>query len=246
MHRFFIPPGSIRGEHVDFPRPAAEQMRSVLRIASGERVVVLVDDGWECEVEVTRIGKGEAEGRLLDRRPNSREPRVALTLYQCLLKADHFEWVLQKGVEVGVTRFVPVVSERTVVRGETAGRKRERWERIVVEAAEQSGRGHIPVLGEVMSASDAWADCAAHDFKAVAWEEEHAVTLGSLRDDAGGRAPASIGLVIGPEGGFSPAEIEAAGRCGVPAVTLGVRTLRAETAAVVMAALALDMFGELG
>ncbi len=244
MHRFFVPPGAIQGERVDFPLPAANQMRNVLRIVPGERVIVLLDDGWECEVEVTRVGKGEAEGRLLQRRPNTREPRISLTLYQCLLKADHFEWVLQKGVEIGVSRFVPVISERTIMRREAAAQKRERWHRIIIEAAEQSGRGRIPALDEVMPTSAAWTDCAAHDFKAAAWEEEHSVRLESLITAS--HPPPSVGLVIGPEGGFSPAEIDEARRCGIPAVTLGARTLRAETAAVVMVSLALHLFGELG
>lgn len=244
MHRFFVPPGSIQADRVVFPRPIAEQLRNVLRISPGQRVIALADDGWECEVEVAHIGRGEADGRVIERRKNAREPHISLTLYQCLLKQDHFEWVLQKCTEVGVARFVPVVSGRTVVRG---GNRSERWRRIIVEAAEQSGRGRIPALGEAMMLSDAWADCAAMDVRAVAWEEEHVVRLQSLLDDwPGGQALASIGLVVGPEGGFSAEEIDAGRQHGVRTVTLGARTLRAETAAVVMASLALHLFGELG
>lgn len=244
MHRFFVPPGAIRGGRVEFPRPTADQMRNVLRIAPGDRVIALPGDGWECEVEVDAIGKSGASGRVLDRRPNEREPRLTLTLYQCLLKKDHFEWVLQKCTEIGVTRFVPVVSARTVVRGEEASpAKTERWARILAEAAEQSGRGRIPALSGVMSLPDALADCAAHDLKAIAWEEEETDTLATL---AAGAAPAGIGLIVGPEGGFSADDIALARARGIHPVTLGRRTLRAETAAVVFAALALHHFGELG
>jgi 16S rRNA (uracil1498-N3)-methyltransferase len=249
MHRFFVPPESIQTDRVVFPRPAAEQLRNVLRIAPGEHVVVLTGDGWECEVEVTYVGKGNAAGRVLGRRQNGREPHIALTLYQCLLKKDHFEWVLQKCTEVGVMRFVPVVSERTIVRGVEliGGAKQERWARIIVEAAEQSGRGRVPTLVEAMSLQDALADCAAQDFKAIAWEEEPVVRLQSLLDDwPAGQAPASVGLFVGPEGGFSADEIDAARQHGIQPVTLGARTLRSETASVVMASLALHLFGELG
>lgn len=245
MHRFFVPPESIQGDLVSFPRPAAEQIRNVLRITPGERVVVLSGDGWECEVEVTYVGRGNAAGHVLERRQNGREPRIALTLYQCLLKKDHFEWVLQKCTEVGVTRFVPVVSERTIVRGVemTGGAKQERWTRILAESAEQSGRGCIPALEGVMTLAEALADCAVQDFRAIAWEEERGVSLDSL---AGEETPSSIGLFVGPEGGLSAEEIDLAREKGIRPVTLGARILRAETAAVVFAALALHRFGEMG
>jgi 16S rRNA (uracil1498-N3)-methyltransferase len=245
MHRFFIPPESIQGERVAFPRTAAEQLRNVLRVAPGDRVIALVDDGWEYEVEVTHIGRGDAAGKVLGRTPNQREPGIELTLYQCLLKKDHFEWVLQKCTEVGVSRFVPVVSERTILRGaEGMGHvKQERWLRIITEAAEQSGRGRIPALDPVMTFSKALEGCAMQEFKAIAWEEEHTLTTAALQIN---EKPSKIGLIVGPEGGFSPSEVDQAREHGIHVVTLGARILRAETAAVVFSTLTLHQFGEMG
>jgi 16S rRNA (uracil1498-N3)-methyltransferase len=244
MHRFFIPPESIQGDVVQFPRPIAEQIRNVLRLDLGERVVVLLNDGWEHEVQIRAIGKQETSGWLLERRRNQREPRIIVSLYHCLLKKDNFEWVLQKCTEIGVTRFVPVFSQRTVVKisDESARTRLDRWQRILTEAAEQSGRGLIPVLPGVMSLEEAFVDSAAYEARVIAWEEQGAT---SLRAALEGQAPSSIALFVGPEGGFTVEEVGQAWDYGVTPVTLGPRTLRAETAAVVLAALTLHLFGEL-
>jgi 16S rRNA (uracil1498-N3)-methyltransferase len=245
MHRFFVPPESIQGDVVQFPRPIAEQMRSVLRLALGEHVIVLLNDGWEHEVQIRAIGKQETSGWLLERRRNQREPRIPVSLYQCLLKKDNFEWVLQKCTEIGVSRFVPVISQRTVVKisDESARTRLDRWGRILTEAAEQSGRGTIPTLPGVMSVADALVDCAAYEARIIAWEQEGAVTLRAALE---AQNPASIALFVGPEGGFTVEEVGLAWDYGVTPITLGPRTLRAETAAVVGSALALHTFGELG
>jgi 16S rRNA (uracil1498-N3)-methyltransferase len=219
-------------------------MRNVLRIAPGERVIALGNDGWECEVAITAVGKGEAAGQIVERRMNMREPRAKVTLYQCLLKKDHFEWVLQKCTEVGVSRFVPVISARTVARESASSKnKQARWEHILREAAEQSGRGRIPVIEPPMAFAEALADSAGFDARLIAWEEEQAARLSATMT---GSERAKIGLYVGPEGGFGVDEIEMARSQGVQAVTLGRRILRAETAAVVFAALALDRAGDSG
>jgi 16S rRNA (uracil1498-N3)-methyltransferase len=245
MHRFFIPPESIQGDVVQFPRQVAQQMRSVLRLAVGEHVIVLLNDGWEHEVQIRAIGQQETSGWVLERRRNQREPGITVSLYQCLLKKDNFEWVLQKCTEIGVSRFVPVISQRTVVKisDESAQTRLDRWQRILTEAAEQSGRGIAPVLSGVMSVGDALMDSAAHEARLIAWEEEGATTLRAAME---GRYPASIALFVGPEGGFTVEEVGLAWDYGVLPITLGKRTLRAETAAVVLATLALHSFGELG
>jgi 16S rRNA (uracil1498-N3)-methyltransferase len=121
----------------------AHQIRVVLRMRPGTRFVVLDDRGWEYEIELIEFGKKQARGQVIEKRPASGEPQVQITLYQCLLKKDNFEWVLQKGTEIGVSRFVPVISQRTVIPdGERVrSNKLPRWERIIQEAAEQSRRG---------------------------------------------------------------------------------------------------------
>ena len=153
-HRFFLPPESIVLEEVTFGPAAAHQLRHVLRLGPGARVIVLDDSGWEYEVELNHLGRDAATGRICGRQVPGTEPRLSLTLYQGVLKGHRFEWVLQKGTELGVSRFVPLVSERAVTAdaGQIEG-KRARWEQIIREAAEQSHRGRLPRLAPPCSFS---------------------------------------------------------------------------------------------
>ena len=113
MHRFFVT--TIQDDHVIFSAEQAHQMRQVLRMAVGERVVALVAGaGWEVEAELVQVDKKGVTAVIRQKRLVTTEPTVKLTLYACLLKRDNFEWVLQKGTEIGVARFVPLISERTV------------------------------------------------------------------------------------------------------------------------------------
>jgi 16S rRNA (uracil1498-N3)-methyltransferase len=241
--RFFVPPEVFDGERVTLRGATAHQVRHVLRIRTGERIVLLDNMGWEFETQLETVGTQTCAGHIVARRRAANEPRVRLTLYAALLKHDKFEWVLQKGVELGVAAFQPVVSERCVG-GEGAAQKRERWQRIVREAAEQSERGVIPLLAAPLPLADAVSHAVQCGLSLIPYEEEHARSLRVvLREQP--RATA-INLFIGPEGGFSPGEIELARANEVIPVTLGPRILRAETAGVVAAAAVLYEYGEMG
>lgn len=156
--------------------------------------------------------------------------------------------MLQKGTEVGVSAFVPVITQRSLVRNaKSAANKRERWERIITEAAEQSGRGRLPRLHEPLLFAEALARAASSDCTLIPWEKATAGTLRAalrkLPDDL--RQPI-IALFIGPEGGYSEEEIDQATTAGAIPVTLGRRILRTETAAVVAAAVVLYELGDMG
>jgi 16S rRNA (uracil1498-N3)-methyltransferase len=243
--RFFVPPGSIAHGTVRFGPATAHQLRKVLRLRPGAQVIVLDNSGLEYEVTLEIVGRDAVTGHVDAQHEAETEPRVTLTLYQSLLKGDRFEWVLQKGTELGVLRFVPVFTQRTVVRGaEWVGKRRARLERIIREAAEQSHRGRLPELAALLSFEEACAESiAAHDLSILpavgADDQDLAATLSS--------APAigRVALLVGPEGGFAAEEIAYAGECGVRAVTLGPRVLRAETAGVVAPALVLYALGEM-
>ena len=248
MHRFFIPPDWIHGETVLLGDDVAHQLRHVLRLRPGARIVVLDDRGWEYEIALVSVENKRARGDIVTRRPASGEPSVQVTLYQALLKKDNFEWVLQKGTEIGVTRFVPLITARTVAAGENgvSAAKRERWARIVREAAEQSRRGALPVVDAPLTLSAALDDIAP-GLTLIAWEEVQGLSLRAavapLR--AASDAP-HVAVFIGPEGGYEAAEVEAAAAHGAIPITLGRRVLRTETAAVVGAALVLYELGEMG
>jgi 16S rRNA (uracil1498-N3)-methyltransferase len=237
MNRFFIPSHWLHGSDVELHDDVAYQLRNVLRMRPGARIVVLDNRGWEYEVALTEVTNNLARGTITDKRPATGEPGISLTLYQCLLKKDNFEWVLQKCTEVGVTTVVPVVSARTIVPLDSVREaKLQRWERIVTEAAEQSGRGALPTIAAPVTFEQALADAAQHDLALIPWEEEQDSTLRDVL--AGFRATqpinqvASVAIIIGPEGGFESGEIALARQHAACPVTLGPRILRAETAAV--------------
>jgi 16S rRNA (uracil1498-N3)-methyltransferase len=237
MHRFFVHPQAIHHATVVLDEAVAHQLRSVLRMRPGARIVVLDNQGWEYEVALAEITSKGARGTVIEKRPASGEPPVYVTLYQCVLKKDNFEWVLQKGTEIGVSRFVPVISQRTVIADEERIKtnKLPRWRRIIREAAEQSHRGRLPELDAPVSFEQALIDAAAADVALIPWEKETGRTLREVLPGAAER----VALIIGPEGGFEDGEIEFAQRHGIQPITLGPRILRAETAAAAAALLVL-------
>lgn len=246
MHRFFIPPAWIRGETVLLGDDVAHQLRHVLRLRPGARIVVLDDRGWEYEVELLAVEHKAARGTICERRPASGEPSVQVTLAQALLKKDNFEWVLQKGTEIGVTRFVPLITARTVAAGDegVSPAKRERWARIVREAAEQSRRGALPPIEAPLTLSTA-LDSLTADLMLIAWEEERATSLREALAPLRAVDMPQVTIFIGPEGGFTAQEVAQAQARGARVVSLGMRILRAETAATAAALLVLYELGAL-
>jgi len=245
MHRFFLTETPITpGQPVDLT-PLAHQLRSVLRLSPGASILLLDDTGFAYPTEITQLDRTGAQGLALEKQAASGEPSIALSLYLCALKADKFEWVLQKGVEIGVSRFVPVISSRTIVRpAEKITRKYARWQTIIREAAEQCGRGRLPTLAEPLGWSTALVD--ASGLRVMPWEsaEMDSPTLGAALSVA--TSPTACSLLIGPEGGIDDTEAADAVAAGWQAVTLGPRILRAETAALTAAGLILHRLGDLG
>ena len=245
MQRFFLPDSLAAAGEVISLSSLHHQLTRVLRVQTGAKLVLLDNQGSERLVEVVSIEKRDATGRVLEVRPARSEPNIEVTLYQCVLKADKLEWVWQKATELGVTKLVPVVSSRTIVRPVGALRsKQARWETIVRESAEQSGRGRMPVLEAGCSLTDALAH--APGLRLVAWEEGksnpgliHALTQASLPVN-------SVSLLIGPEGGLGADEIAQAEQAGWQTVSLGPRILRAETAALAALTLVMGVLGEMG
>jgi 16S rRNA (uracil1498-N3)-methyltransferase len=241
MHRFFV--DDIRGDTVHFSKDQAHQLRRVLRCEPGDRVLALDNVGYAYEVELTTLARKWAAGQIRAKRPAGGEPTVHLTLYQALLKRDNFEWVLQKGTELGVSRFVPVFTRHSVITA-VKPNKIARWRRVLTEAAEQSERSLIPRLAEPLEWEAALAAMDA-DLCLMPYADASAdVSLAAALAGCAER-PGRVALCIGPEGGWSPEEVEAGRAAGLQTVTLGPRILRAETAAVVAATLTMHQLGEL-
>ncbi len=238
--RFFVAPDAIQGTRISFTPEQSAQMYRVLRLTPGCTVYALDGRGFIYTVRLEVLGRQDAYGQIMSVRPAGGEPPIHLTLYQALLKGEKMDWVLQKGTEIGVSRFVPLLTARTIVRRREA---RARWQRILQEAAEQCGRAYIPELTSVLSWDEALDDSEglrliAHNGRGIPPFRSVMAQISSL--------PARVSIFIGPEGGFTEDEMIQAVERGLYPVHLGPRTLRAESAALVVATLLLYHGGDVG
>ncbi len=251
MHRFFVPPASLapevmqaKGAAVLLPENVAHQVRDVLHLAIGEELLLLDNSGDEVLAAISKSSRAGVEARFLERRSGKCKSPVRLILCQGLLKSARFEWILEKGTELGVAAFAPILCRRSTAGLAEAGPpKLQRWRRILQEAAEQCGRARLPELLPIRPLPQALDDIPAGALALMPWEEEQACSLRAtlLPAEAATRSAAvTVVLFIGPEGGLTAEEVQLAQRRGVQIVTLGTRILRAETAA--LAAIANVMF----
>lgn len=244
-NRFFVDESSFAGDVVRLSTEQAHQVCHVLRLGPGDPLVLLDNAGFEYDVMLAEVSARQAVARITGRRPAAGEPKRQVTLFQSLLKRDKFETVLQKATEVGVCRVVPVQTDRSLVRAKQIdAKKMTRWQRILTEAAEQAHRGRIPDLEPAIAFSSVLKQIDQFDRVLIAAPSEKSPTLREALVQ-GGRAPASVAILIGPEGGFTDEEVSQAESQGAVAVGLGPRIFRTETAAIVAAALVLYELGEM-
>lgn len=243
MHRFFIPPQWVQGGEARLEGAQARQLSRVLRARRGDRLVLLDNSGWEYHVEVQAVSDGSVQARVLERKPASPEPSLSISLYQGLLKGKKQDWVFQKGTEIGIAAFVPVLCNRCVAMpSEDAGS--QRWAAVIREAAEQCGRGKLPQLLPPRPFRQACGEAPRPSF--LLSESPGAPSFKEAVRKTFRDGPSHLGLLVGPEGGFAGEEVSYCEECGVLPVSLGRRIFRAETAGLVAAAMLLYEFGELG
>jgi 16S rRNA (uracil1498-N3)-methyltransferase len=251
-YRFFVHPDAIRGGHVHVEESGLiHQIGDVLRLRPGHKVTLLDNSGWEHVVRIETIERHSITGAVEARQPAGGEPRLKLALYVALLKGERFEWVLQKGTELGASIFAPIICERSVVDGaaELGHAKSERWERIVREAAEQSRRGRLPVLLPPQRFSQACESAVAQAQTLLLWEGSGGTGLRQVLQAPGSpllsSEPLSLAVFSGPEGGWTEDELATAIRYNMRLVSLGARTMRAETAPIAAAAALFYEHGDL-
>jgi len=241
MNHFFIDPQHIQEASILFPSDVSHQMVRVLRLKMDATVMVLDNHGHQYEVRLRELDAHQCIGEIMQTLKIETEPETRLHLMVAMTQREKFEWILQKSCEIGVHQITPIMSERSIqITALDFQKKKERWERILKEAAEQSRRGMIPTLNDPVQIQAAFHDPAP--IRLIAWENEQNSHLDDIFIN---QESAEISLLIGPEGGFSEQEIQAAQSLGWVPFSLGKRILRMETAVIVACALILHKSGDI-
>ncbi len=235
MHRFFIQHSQIQGSRLYVEGPDVNHIKNVLRMKRGDQVMVSDGEGMQYLCALESFTDGLVWFEIVDTWKENRELSSKLYLFQGLPKSDKMELIIQKATELGVYEVVPVVTGRTVVRldEKKAQKKTARWNAIAESAAKQSGRSRIPRVREAMTFSEALASAGELDVLLIPYEKAEGMEA-TRQVIEGIRSGQSVGIFIGPEGGFEEAEVEQAVALGAAPVTLGRRILRTETAGFVM------------
>ncbi len=238
MRRFYAPEDSFRDGGVNLDEEQTRHLRNVLRLREGAKVHVFDGAGREFLCSIREIGKRSATLDIVQlAEPASPESGLDLTIAAAILKGEKFDLVVQKLVELGVKRLVPLITLRSDVRPKDAEKKLGRWRKIALEAAKQSGRATMMVIDHPMDIE-------------TFLESAGSTNLAVFSERDGGKLEAldvtsEFTAVIGPEGGWDDAELALIANQNIPAVTIGGRILRAETAAIVIAAILQHRFGDL-
>lgn len=238
MHRFFADPSQIGEKEIVITGPDINHIRNVLRMRTGEEILIADGQGSEYRCLLREIREDEVRAEICWKLDGSAELPSAVTLFQGLPKSDKMDFIVQKCVELGVSRIVPVSTRRTVVKldAKKEESRRKRWTGISESAAKQSGRGVIPEISGVMSFREALEEAEKFDVCLIPYER--AENMAHTREVLGGiPSGSSIGIFIGPEGGFEEEEVEKAMAAGAKPITLGRRILRTETAGMAVMAM---------
>lgn len=251
MQRYFVTPDQFEDDRVVLDGEDAHHLSRVLRAQPGDSCIVSDGVSKEALVAVVAVGKDRVETKVVEWLAMTSEPAVDVWIAQSLPKGDKMELVIQKGTEIGAARFIPFVSERTIVQLEPKkeAKRLERWRKIAKEAAEQAHRNRIPEIEAPVGWKELLKLAAAADASFLCYEKEDKQELRKLiREALNGRSAAAtrVLLIVGPEGGFTEAEAREAEAAGCRTVGLGKRILRTETAALVGLTCILYESGEMG
>jgi 16S rRNA (uracil1498-N3)-methyltransferase len=231
MRRFFAEPGHCKGSHIELDESESRHLSQVLRAHVGEAVTALDGEGGVYECEIESFGKRTV--RLVVRKRERRDPLpYDLTLFQAIPKGKVMDWIVQKATELGARRIIPILTERTVVELDADSRKVDKWRAIAIESIKQCGSPYLPKIDPPIDFDKAIRQVSGLPFVAAL-----AAGAGEMREYIG-RDRRPVQIWVGPEGDFTPREIERLEWAGVHPITLGPLVLRCDTAAVCALALA--------
>jgi 16S rRNA (uracil1498-N3)-methyltransferase len=239
-HHFFVAPDDVHDGRIEMSGAEGRHAARVLRLRPGENITVADGSGRVIEATVTDVGRGvTAEVRKIR---EAARPKPSLTLYQAVMKGERMDDVITKAVELGVERVVPFVADRTVVRLDSSKRhkSRERWTAVARAAAKQCRSPLLTTIGEILVGP---VQAASEGVPVVVLHESASARLREVLPPS---APDALIVVIGPEGGLAPSEVNALRERGAAVATLGERILRTDTAGPIAAAIIGYAYGNLG
>lgn len=241
MHRFFADKSQISSDRVEITGDDVKHISRVLRLRTGDKISVCNKEKTDFLCEIVSIEKEKVCADILSAEPNHNESSISITLYQGLPKGDKLDTIIQKAVELGAVKVVPVVMKRTVVKLSNPEAKLQRWQRIADEASKQCMRGILPEVATPISFDEMLNSIDKNELTLLPYENEKNIRLKNILEE--NKSCTGVNIIIGPEGGFDEEEVRIALDRGIKTVTLGPRIMRCETAPI--AAIAAVMY-ELG
>ena len=232
MHRFYVTKEQIHNEQITITGPDVNHIKNVLRMGPGDELIICNGQGKDCYCIIELVSEKNILAKIVSIQDTGTELMANITLFQGLPKKDKMELIIQKAVELGVYEIVPVMTNRVIVKIEDDKKKKkklERWKAIAESAAKQSRRGIIPKIHPIVSFEKALQLGSSLDFGILPYENEKGIKYTKEVMNQIGQYK-SIGVYIGPEGGFDESEVIAAQNHGIKPITLGRRILRTETA----------------
>ena len=235
MYRFYIEPSQKQGDTIEIIGEDVNHIKNVLRMKNGEKFILCDGAGMDYLCELVGTKERNLLASVLEEKTSETELPVRLVLFQGLPKKDKMELIIQKAVELGVAEIVPVVTKRTIVKAEEgkSEKKQNRWQAIAESAAKQSGRGVIPRVAPICTWKEALAQMKDLEYNTILYENARGMQPTTEFVKAAAEKK-SIGIFVGPEGGFTEEEVAAVTEQGAECLSLGKRILRTETAGLAM------------
>jgi 16S rRNA (uracil1498-N3)-methyltransferase len=245
MPRFFVPRANIRDRRALIDGPELAHLRRVLRFGPGDHVTLFDDAGWEHDAVIRQLSDETGELEILRSYEAERESKLEITLALGLTKGEKMDWVIEKATELGVQSIVPFVSVHAVPKFDAVkiAKRTERWRKIALSAAKQSGRSRVPAIAALCDYEELIKQSTDAALRMLFWEREEQRSLRQVQESHPDAK--TVLLTVGPEVGFSGQEADLARERGFEIVHLGRRILRAETAGVTVMSLAQFLWGDL-
>lgn len=246
MPKFFVSHDKITENQIIIDTEDVAHISRVLRLGEGDEITVCDSRGTDYDAEIMSLEQNRIVCKINSKSASASEPNIKVTLFQGLPKASKMEYIIQKTTELGIHEIVPAKLSRCVVKIDNKkdeAKKLDRWQKIAVSAAKQSGRGIIPEISPIMSIDEIIEKSKEFDLFFVPYECEEQKTLKETLLSK--KDVKTVGFLIGPEGGFDITETEKIRNAGIATVTLGKRILRTETAGEAVLAMTMYEIGDI-